>query len=150
MSKKHTHNVPEPSFSQLDLLSMDYTPAGEVRHTLKRLDGSQELVGIENLMAVLSRFSIDASGNRFGAYFVLPEDFWRSCRKELLEKHGRIGSRLPRDKYGGYMGVFPYCTIYSGGTDLVLVRTDHNGLCWSFIVTDHHELMRKPDIRLLV
>ena len=145
-----THTRRYPTFTKEELLAFEYTPGGMVRHTVIHPDGLVESVGLNNLVAVVSRFCTDPLGNHFGAYFIVPESYWKVCCGEVLEKLGRGVDTLPNTKDGGVLGLIANCTIYHGGTDLVLMRADHNELCWSFDIGDQHKLHDRNAIRELV
>lgn len=150
--RPHTHNEPEPFFTREELLALEYYDGGEVRSTVILPNGKEERVGLNNLLAVRNRFAVDYVGNKFGAYFVVPQDFWDACEEEWWERQMSDPNKLPRTKQGGIMGVIPRCTIYvAPDTDnRVLCRTDHNGVCWQFRITNRHELLRKTDAYLLL
>lgn len=147
---RETHSKKSEILTREDLLALEYTPGGMLRHTVIHPDGDVERVGLNNLVAAVARFCTDPLGNHFGAYFVVPESFWQSCKKEIIEKLGRSPKSLPVDKNGGVLGVIASCTIYHGGTDKVLLRSDHMGLCWSFEVGDDHKLLERAEIRALL
>ena len=149
-SHRDTHIKHYPLFTKEELLSMEYTDGGVVRHTFTNPHGEDEAVGLSNLSAVVARFCTDPLGNHFGAYIVVPESFWRACQRQAIEQLGRGLKTFPKDKNGGVLGVLSNCTIYHGGTELVLLRSDHNGLCWSFTVGDTHKLKDRKVLRELV
>ena len=148
---EHRHEFQDGLFATLeDLLAMEYHSAGEIRHTMVHPDGASEPVALNNLLSVLNRFSCDlVHGNRFGAYFVLPAEFWDRCCDDLRLR-GIEPLLLPLTEEGGHLSVLRHCTIYVGGTDDVLMRSDWNGCCWQFRVTDSHQLISRPQALALV
>lgn len=147
---RETHIKSYPLFTKEELLALDYEDGGMIRHTVIRGDGLQESVGLSNLVAIISRFCTDPLGNHFGAYIIVPESFWRACQRQALEQLGRGLKTFPKDKNGGVLGVIANCTIYHGGVDRVLLRSDHNGLCWSFEVGSEYKIKDRNEIRALV
>lgn len=142
----HRHQIDPGLFlTREELLALEYLPGGELRHTLSHPDRSEETVALNNLLAALNRFGTDqVHGNKFGGYFVVPEEFWRRC-KDDLGLRGIAWELLPMTEEGGWLGVLRDTTIYVGGTDDVLLRCDWNRTCWRFKVTARHELIRRPE-----
>ena len=141
---RHYHAEATESLTLEELLALSYIPGGEIRHTYQG-----EIVALNNLVAALGRFSVDLSGNRHGAYFILPESFAVRCIEDW-QSRGYDPTHLPRTPDGGVMGMIAKTTLYSYSGDLVLMRSDYNGACWSLQVTARHELLRRSQIKDLL
>jgi hypothetical protein len=126
-----------------EILALDRVPIGMVRHTV-----GNESVALNNLYALITKFCTDFVGNRFGGYFVIPDDFWRRVRKEWAEQHGRDPKLLPRNLHGGYMGIFSYFTIYVGGVeDVVILKPDVGTLVFQATIgTEHFISISKEEL----
>lgn len=128
--------------SRDDILALpDRVAGGTIRHTFAHPD-EDEQVAVNNLLALTSELCTDFSGNRFGGYFVVPTDFWRLVKKDWASK-GNDPKLLPKNKFGGFMGMFPYFTIYVGGTDKVILKPDQGELIFEFEIGEDYDVIRK-------
>lgn len=133
--------------SRDDILSLEAIPLGMVRHTVVNGDGTPESVAINNLLALKTVICTDFSGNQYGAYFVVPDSYWKKMQYEWKALYRNDWTWLPTNEYGGYLGIMPYVTVYVGGTDKVILKPDVGALVYSFEVgAEHHITMSKSEL----
>ena len=134
----------EEILSKEDLWNLPHFPAGKVRHTIEHGDGTIEGVAINNLLAIVSTFSCDFSGNKYGGYIVLPRDFWEALKRDMREQHARDAEMLKKNKFGGVLGIFSYFTIYcDDSSEFVLLKSDVGNVVFRFTVGEEHNIIRK-------
>jgi len=144
----HEHKKFVQRFTKEDLLSLEYTYGGEIRVQIEHGDGTTELVLLNNLLGIISRFASDALGNKHGGYMIIPRKIWAQLREEASDRLGRENFKQTKDK--GFVGILSNWTIYLADVVQVFIRTDHNGLCWAFDIGSIHNLLRRPEILQLV
>lgn len=134
LSKEDIWNIP------------DKFMAGTIRHTIEHPDGTVEGVAVNNLLSVISTFSCDFSGNKFGGYLVIPSEFLSALKRDMREQHARDPEFLKKNKFGGLLGIFSYFTVYEDKeTDMVLLKTDVGKTVFVFTVGDEHNVVHKQE-----
>ena len=129
-----------------EILAEEAIHAGTIRHTIHNSDGD-EGVSLTNMMAILAHHCTDYIGNRFGAYIIVPPTYWQKMRRDWQDTQGKDPNLLPRNIHGGYMGLFPYVTVYvaEGLDNVVILKPDVGTLSYAFIIGDEHKLIWNKD-----
>lgn len=127
-----------------EIIAEEAIPAGTLRHTIHHDEGD-EGVALNNLLAILSHHCTDFTGNKFGAYIVVPLTFWQKIRRDWQDTQGKDPDLLPKNVHGGYMGLFPYVTIYPAEIDYILLKPDIGTLTYMFTIGDVHLLTWNKD-----
>ena len=123
-----------------EILALDRIPAGMVRSSVTHPDGLVEGTAVNNLLAIHGALCTDFAGNRFGSYLIIPQSFWRRVKKELGEYHARDWRLLPKNRYGGYLGIISASTIYVMDIDFVVLKPDQGDLVFEFSVGHDHKI----------
>lgn len=147
----HSHESKHKPVLLEEMLSAEYLDGGEIRHRYFGLDGFEESVAINNLLAAQTRYARDLIGNSFGCYLVVPSWFWKILMKELMERQGRGEDGIRREPWGSFRTASDV-SMYVDDTypEHVLMRVDTNGVFWKFKLGDDHRLLHRTAIRELV
>ena len=128
------------ALSPEEILHEERIPGGTIRAEFPHEDGSIEGVALNNIQAAINRTCTDFSGNRFGAYIIVPRRFWKQMCREWGEYHGKDWKLLAKNPYGGFMGMYAYVTVYVMPIATIVIKPDIGSLVFEFTIGSTHAI----------